>query len=64
MINEKDFVGKTIKSMDTFAVNEVKFVFTDGTEAALETQCEIPSLGLYGITQVNYSPTDGTQTGG
>jgi hypothetical protein len=57
MINEKDFVGKTIERMNTTAVNEVKFYFTDGTEVALETVCELPSLGLYGITQVGSGKT-------
>lgn len=51
-INHNDFVGKTIESMDTRAVNEVVFCFTDGTSAALETECVLPSLGLYGIAQV------------
>lgn len=64
MINQKDFLGKTIKSMDTSAVNEVKFQFTDGTEVALETLCALPSLGLYEIAQVGFDPIAGTQTGG
>lgn len=51
-INQKDFVGKTIASLDTRAVNEVVFHFTDGTTVALETECALPSLGLYGIAQV------------
>lgn len=52
MINQKDFLGKTIERMDTTAVNEVIFYFTDGTNIALETECVLPTLGLYGISQV------------
>lgn len=58
-INHKDFVDKTIEKLDTRAVNEVVFYFTDGTKVALETEAALPSLGLYGIAQV-----EGTQTGG
>lgn len=49
MINHKDFVGKTVASVDDTAVNCVVFHFTDGTQAELETVACLPSLGLYGI---------------
>ena len=50
-INKKAFEGKTIKSMDTNAVNCVTFHFTDGTKATLEVQAVLPTLHLYGIAQ-------------
>jgi hypothetical protein len=43
----RDFVGKTIKRIDTRAVNVWRFFFTDGTAIAIEV--EAVGLGLSGM---------------
>lgn len=52
MLNIKSFVGKTIKSIDTKAVNCIIFTFTDGTSVGIEVEAVLPALGLYGIAQI------------
>lgn len=45
-------VGKTISSIDDRAVNVLVINFTDGSSIELEARCALPSLGLYGIFDV------------
>jgi hypothetical protein len=49
LIFKEAFEGKTIKRVDTRAVNVVVFHFTDGTKGELEV--EALGGGLYGIVQ-------------
>lgn len=49
LINKRSFVGKTIKRMDTRAVNVIRFYFTDGTSAEIEV--ESLGHGVYGMVQ-------------
>jgi len=48
-INKKNFVGKTIKSIDIGSLNVVMFYFTDGSSTALETIQE--GYGITGIAE-------------
>jgi len=52
----RKFKGKTIKRVDTTACNMWIFYFTDGTEAAIET--EAVGHGLYGFALVPNSDLD------
>lgn len=45
----KDFVGKTIASVNTRAVNSWTFKFTDGTTTTVEVEAVVPTIGLYGM---------------
>lgn len=49
LIKKRSFVGKTIKSMDTRAVNVIRFYFTDGSEVEIEV--ESLGYGIYGMVQ-------------
>ena len=40
-IEEKDLVGKTIKSIDTTSINVLKLTFADGTKLELWAEDEI-----------------------
>lgn len=48
-VDKKDFVGKTIKSLNTSCVNALTFEFTDDTRISPEVEAVSP--GLYGILQ-------------
>lgn len=48
-VKKNKFLGKTIQRMDTTAVNEVIFYFTDGTSTSIEVEAMISSMGLYGM---------------
>ena len=49
-VDMKTFVGKTIKAVNTQAINCVTIVFTDGTEVCLEAENAGPPTGLLGLT--------------
>ena len=42
-------IGKTIKSVDSTAVNCLIIWFNDGTKLLLDVESIYPSIGLYGI---------------
>jgi hypothetical protein len=52
-VKVNQFNGKTIAKLDNRATNMVVFHFTDGTKAALEVECVLPSIGLYGFASVD-----------
>lgn len=51
-IKSKDLVGKTIKSINSKAVNVLKLTFTDGTKLEIESEViwtpagNLPTLGI------------------
>jgi len=49
-IDMNSFEGKTIAKVNTKAVNCVTFTFTDGTQACLEAENAMPSIGLLGVS--------------
>jgi hypothetical protein len=55
-LNNKLFVGKTVKEVDSTAVNCCIFHFTDGTSVMIETEAVMPTLGLYGLSAEEYKP--------
>jgi hypothetical protein len=48
----KQFKGKTVKSVDTTAINAVRFLFTDGSSAWID--CDDTRIGI-GVIQVRSS---------
>ena len=52
----KAFKGKTVKSIDAFAINSVTFFFTDGTSVDLDT--ENVGYGIYGVVVGTYTKAD------
>lgn len=49
---KRDFVGKTIKRIDTSACNIWRFLFTDGTAIAIEAECHSTGYGYLPVMQV------------
>lgn len=47
-VEKTDIVGKTVQEIDNRACNQLKLVFTDGTELLLET-CYVGVAGLYAV---------------
>ena len=58
-IEVKDFIGKTIASVDASAVNVLHIVFTDGSQVSLEPGLLNASIGLYGIIQSRWPKSSG-----